>query len=728
MKLVYSQARGLSMMELILATALLGLMSVFGLLSLKHGRGSSQTQSLAQEIAEEFKSARELAIARQMPVALVFPSNTGSTGMSASFYQLEGVSSPRVTRSFNYSSSFPEACFFWGIWGSGESDRQGPAPIGLDFDPSLWLPLPEPTDYALIFSPSGVPSSNGLPVFDGEYRLLVSQGAEEGGVAWSEANGLSLFSLTSMAKPFTVRISQTGAVTVSPGLVGGSGVTQRDALPVDNLASHMPQRQQSTSPPEIVSLRTEPTPSYQAEEGTVTFVPVEGYITLVAEATHASGDELSVRWSGDGGSFSSQNPTPMSWDSKLQRWVSRWTWTPPADAIPSETFNLVCHVRDSEGREVSQQLGAGISIYMVAADRLAIISSDDWWEHFYVSWMNPRGTNVIDVTVPMKAWEQLTPVWAPNGTKLAFYSGDFADQANSNDWWGTFEATLFIVNYDGTHLRPLFECRGDITDYMFGPSFSPSGAHVAFSAYLDDNLMNSRVRAVEVFGNPNPVRVTDESGNPDAGSVEHTEVSWHPSKNLILYTSTNRNTGESAIRVTRFPTTLPVSKPADDWPIVSTGPGPFHNTVSGGHWSHDGRRIVYTQGGRLFVHRVDANARPVGAPIDLTPPGAFDAVYPRFSPRGNRISVVDWNTDNLWVVRPNDLDSDTDNEYLQVTTIGDIYGYNWSPDGRRFVFATYDSQLFVVSSGGGSALEITPENFNVYTTPAWWSPTGWVAE
>ena len=736
--------RGFTLIEMVLAGLIMIVVAGFGLFSLGQGHKSTESRGMAEEIAEELKAARQEAISSQTPVAVVFPSGNRTTGRSQSIYQLEGMSQPRVTRSIKYSETYPDSCFFWGAWGGATPESTTVTAAETDFDIATWGTLPQPNDYVLVFTPSGTVKSNGLPVFGGgEYRLLVSNGV-------METAGSPFFSPVSVSKPYTVRVGKAGAVSCQPGVYGATIPDVPATIAISGAANSAPPPTAPSGGPVLLEVRPEPKPVLESDGGAVTIVPQEGYITLIAEAQDPSGGPLTVQWSAEGpkgpGKFSAPgNTMSMGWDPKFRlpgelidpddpeagsepgelspRWVARMNWTPPENAEAGELYDLTCTVRNPRGGVHTLQMGAEASVEVVKPDKVACVNTDASWERYYIAWLNPEGSNVISVTVPDLLWDQLTPVWSPNGTKLAFYQGKYRPS-------GVYEAELYVVNDDGTGSRRLFTCRGDFADYNFGPSFSPNGAQVAFSTYEGDEYRSSRVYRADIFGEPDAeVPITNETA-PAGEYSDHTDVSWNPVyQDYIMYTgtrydsSTDDNRG-SSIRVCDLTTTSgPNSRD-----LVSESGTDWANTIGESHWSFDGRKVVYTQGGRLYWFRFDpTTGTRSSAPEEITPPiPGFRSAMPRFSPDDNQVAVINYSDDDdygsLYVIESLTA---SPTPWRRVSGgFGGIWGYNWSADGTEFVFSVMDNEnLYTVrASGGGTPKDVTPPGFNIMSTPSWWAP------
>lgn len=727
-----SRRRGYSLLELILGSVIMMMVGGFGLYSLSQGRDSAQSKGLAEELAEELKAARQQAVSKQQPVAVAFPGGAG--GKSQSFYLLEGHALPKVVRSVSYAETYPDSCYYWGSWGTSTVESTAETESPTDFEVDQWTPLPRADDKMIVFTPSGTAVSNGLPLFGSEYRLLVSNGIEGGGGG----------APTAVSKPYTIRVSKGGGITLEPGVAGGPGIANRPSLPLGSLNNSIPPITESVGTPRIDKLTCEPKPLEKSEKGALAVIPTKGYLTLTAEAEEPSGEPLTMIWEADGpsgsGKFSSDKPVNMSWDAKRKRWVGRIAWTPPHDAADGEVYSLSCIVKNPQGQHDKQVLAGGASVEIIPDTRMAAVNTDEWWENYNIAWMNPDGTSLFNVTVPEEAWEYLTPVWSPSGTKIAFYAGKDIPAT------GKFEATLYLVNDDGTNLSARYTCKGDITDYYFGPSFSPDGARMAFTAYENENDYNdSKLYICNTYGTPFKRKLT-YSASDETITSSHTDVTWHPvDERYLLYTFTQYDSVtedyiESGLRICTLPpmgTTGASSKT-----IVKTRPadeGKWGKMIGESHWARGGKRLVYTQGGKLYLLYFDpstGNAYKTRPPEpqpdppvppkpileegrDLTPAGVSEVYLPRFSPGGGEIAFLDEN----WYLCV--VNADNPSEFRRLFTRGSVEGYNWSPDGEHLIATTWvdeedsDMTLWKISRDGEQIKDVTPESFRAWSTPSW---------
>ena len=712
-------------------------------------------------MAEELRAARQQAVATQSPVALAFPSGGGTTGTSQAFYQLEGLAQPKVTRAVDYSGNFPEACLFWGSWGASDPNSGGFA-LNQDFDVENWVP-DNFTDHLLIFTPGGTAVSPNLPSFGGEFRLLASRGVRESGGSLSETSS-----------PFTIHVSRAGAVSLSPGVAGGSGVETSSRLEVR--AAKLPKLDPNPKDkdPEILKVAVEPEPLKLSSSDDVSArVPTRGYLLLKVRAKDDS-DSLSLMWegrgtSGDGaGYFSAEDPTPMLWNSKEQVWEGTWMWTPNRDALPGERFRLKCYVQDSAGHRTEGKLGAGLLVEVVDDQRVATVNkskNDD----FEVVTLNPSGGNVKRLTLPGYADQQqnLTPSWSPNGRRIAFFSGVRRDTPYTPH--EAIEATLFVVNDDGLDLRPLYKVTGTFNELALGPSWSPDGTYVAFSAYSVTGspsapTVNARAYKVPVYDDnpalgqhfgihaPKPIPISNSrsaDGDVRSNDFIDSDVRFHPKHNWILFVRERSDGAGGRLSM------LMVKRANDNAEVLGESlfaVAEVDNDRRGAeaYWSPDGKRIVYVtkNGFNLRVADVIVNRdtfqvkddyrifRGLKGPLepDQGENSAFntdDLVLnvnpstPRFSRDGKNVAFVDQIRGKLFVLFLDEVGGKlTLVRRNKADHTGDLHYFCWNPNGDELLYNTHkDGELFrvdVAKRADFSPLQISPTWMHAWTTPAWW--------
>ena len=101
---------GLSLIEICVVLGFLSLFAALSLTSLKSGKDKAPTRGMAYALVEEFRAARQLAIANGHPVAVAIPTDGGSKA-STSIFRLSGWNVPKVEWARDYSSEYPGVSF-----------------------------------------------------------------------------------------------------------------------------------------------------------------------------------------------------------------------------------------------------------------------------------------------------------------------------------------------------------------------------------------------------------------------------------------------------------------------------------------------------------------------------------------------------------------------------------------------------------------------------------------
>ncbi|MEW6283716.1 MAG: hypothetical protein AB1758_34210, partial [Candidatus Eremiobacterota bacterium] len=105
--------RALSLVEVMLALGLLGLVVTMAALQFHGAPSRASVRGAAEVVAEEFRYARSRAVAHGVPVALVLP---GGSPVTRAVYHVEGWERPRVVRVKRLEADFPRAWLFSGTW------------------------------------------------------------------------------------------------------------------------------------------------------------------------------------------------------------------------------------------------------------------------------------------------------------------------------------------------------------------------------------------------------------------------------------------------------------------------------------------------------------------------------------------------------------------------------------------------------------------------------------
>ncbi|MEW6280844.1 MAG: hypothetical protein AB1758_19675, partial [Candidatus Eremiobacterota bacterium] len=192
--------RGLSLVEVVLAVSLLGLVVSLAVLHLHGAPSRASVRSAAEVLAEEFRYARNRAAAHGVPVAVALP---GGSPVTRAIYHLEGWVRPQVVRVRRLDGDFPTAWLFCGYWRSS-TPGAGALVNRRGFSLTDWAVSPADRVYA--FLPSGAVVSD-QPTFDGAFHVVVCDGLK---ASPGEVGGRSFHRLDAVSTAATVRVSLTG--------------------------------------------------------------------------------------------------------------------------------------------------------------------------------------------------------------------------------------------------------------------------------------------------------------------------------------------------------------------------------------------------------------------------------------------------------------------------------------------------------------------------------------
>lgn len=350
---------GYTVIELILAVALLGILLGMTTVGMRTTVSKEGPRGLAYALASEMRSARAEAQKSGRYVAVCFPSDGKTVPFSRSAVLRRGDQRGDVWRTLNFDSEF-QATIFAGRW----SDE----PVASDSAlPSAWDTSTR-DEIAIFFRPDGTAFSNDLRTREGGLPIVVASGFIGGSGSGAEST------LTGASNPQTIWVSTSGTVRVEPNTVP-NGV-----LPVgesDVRVARLNLRNASESSPEIRSAVLHPKP-VDTEEGTgvaQSFVQIHpfqkdneqleyGLVTIEVEATDSDGGPLTYVLSADvtrggetdSGAFSVpdlKGKMRFVYDPKARqhRWKATVSWRPPPGAPVKTQYNLTLRVTDPEGNE-----------------------------------------------------------------------------------------------------------------------------------------------------------------------------------------------------------------------------------------------------------------------------------------------------------------------------------------------------------------------------------------
>ncbi|MCA9791720.1 MAG: PD40 domain-containing protein [Candidatus Eremiobacteraeota bacterium] len=361
------RVRGFSLLELLVVMGLFALAVGMTFVSLGRQPDAARTIGLTQEVVEALRAARHQARASQVPVALCFPSNGGTTPVASGYYLMVGEDAPLAQTARRFDGEYKHARVFCGRWKAPDA---GPPAVDIkaeNFDLTAWLGA-APTDAVIAFLPSGAAVSN-LPVQDGSYGLLVGEDFDFAG------NDPSTAVATAGMHVRTIRINPLGEVSLAlappPEVAVGAAATVPGANPP-------PPGLAGAATPTIGGIT--PVPDFSDgiyPTGVTGGVSVGDYVTFQVTAQDPDGGPLFSSWTGPG-NFSSASEGRMEFGGG--QWRADWVWTPPDTATPGQQFDLVCTVRDEQGHSVSSNASLSPRMLVSSPARLLVEdrSSPQW--------------------------------------------------------------------------------------------------------------------------------------------------------------------------------------------------------------------------------------------------------------------------------------------------------------------------------------------------------------
>lgn len=559
--------RAMSLIELLVVMGLFSLMAGLTVMNMRRQPASASSKSVAEIVAAELRQARAEAIRLHAPVAICFPSDNG-VRPAPGFYWLVGDDKPRVTRRVDLTRQFADACIFWGFWNLDPGQLANPAAVNSNaaprvanredgFDPALWT-MPNNRDAALIFTPSGAVTSNGMVHFDGAYHVVVAGGvtATPGAFPGAVASSLTYYRATQLGDPYTITLNFQGGVQLVKGLPASDGsvalsggATVRASLP--------PLFAGTNGDPAVNAADCSMVPAVDPSllpAGIGAMVPVDRYLTIHLAATDPDGDPLRIRWSStNGGRFSSNGEfRPMEWNQKTQRWVSDVEWRPPSTAVPGDQYELSCEIQDGRGGSLSLSSTSMAAFAVKSSKRGKLVSTNRYGS--VVTVFNPDGSGLREINLP----DTICSISAtPDGERLIF------------SYWGggTYYGSIAAVNLDGTNHR-ILKNLGSLCE----PDVAPSG----------------RVALMEASG----LRTMNGDGSNffNLTSSPYDEYPrWSPDESKIAFG--RLATGKVML-------------------INPDGTGELElDDGEGPQWSPDGGKILYKQGDGVHVMNADGSAK-----------------------------------------------------------------------------------------------------------------------
>lgn len=383
--------RGFSLIELILAMAILSSLVIAGVASLRGAQVKKQSKAAAEILAEGFRLANLRARSQGFPVGVGLPSDIGKTPVARGYYNVAGEFGAPHARGYDFGAEIPDAVVFSGTYpGPTWTPPLATLSRGSQFSFEDWQP-PYPSDSYLVFLPSGEVVANHSAA-NGAYRVVVgTRCTYTDPVPVGEPTLPPEATLTGISDPYTITISTQGQVEVVPGLLEGDAqlVQSYQRLPrTERIAFTPSQYRGDNRAPELIAPKViiDPPPDRKvipvltSADPAIALAPT-GQVSLTFFARDPDGDQLTSVWESKPGGTWTIPSTRMRWSYARSAWYRTAIWKPPANALPNSRFRLYCHIQDGRGLEVvpsaSTTLGYpgatadGIDVTIIPTLRLA---------------------------------------------------------------------------------------------------------------------------------------------------------------------------------------------------------------------------------------------------------------------------------------------------------------------------------------------------------------------
>ncbi len=454
---------------------LLGLFVGITTVSLRRSTDREGPRGLAYTVAADLRAARAEAQRTGALVAYCLPNDNGAIQFSQSAVTRRGEQVGSIQRVHGYSNDF-QAFLFIGGW---PDSAMPPATLPLLSD--SWRQSVE-GQYAVFFRPDGTAFSTSIAMVDGHLPIVVGSTFELGGSA-----GGGLASLSAVRDPFTVWVSEGGAVRVDENLTPAGPLTEGGSEPpqVAELRLDTPP---SVGGPKILDVAFLPSKTDEIEHAGVgqsyTQIHPEqrdeknveyGLATFDIRAEDPGGGPLfykltaTPRGGGEAGKFSSFSSTGRMNYRQVNERLDRWAWNgfvswrPPPGATADTIFDFEIEVFNRDGGRDVTTSGAGlIPVFAtLGTPRLAIESLDH--ELFLAT---VEASSLIKVSIDGKP--EMEPFFSADGTRVFTFSPGVGESSVMNVRNADGSGNAILSEFPTAVENVKFDPMGQFAAYTFG--------------------------------------------------------------------------------------------------------------------------------------------------------------------------------------------------------------------------------------------------------------------
>jgi Tol biopolymer transport system component len=355
---------------------------------------------------------------------------------------------------------------------------------------------------------------------------------------------------------------------------------------------------------------------------------------------------------------------------------------------------------------------------------------------------NSDGSGAMPLTRLTGGARSSEPVWSPDGKKMAFTSSRALDGSDS----AIAAFNLWVMNADGTGAAPLtkYTTAGVL---VADPIWAPNGSKIAFSsssaldgsdALNTNGTVNLWSMNADGSGAAPLTRLTIVLANPSVWP--NSAAVWSPDSTRLAFFSAGALDGSNAVNPSEtFNLWLAKADGSGTTPLTSlTGVNVFQAYPT---WSPDGKKIAFIGGNNLSVINADGS----GATQLTHLTNSQFLFYPVWSPDGTRLAfgsdqalngadALNVNgAENVWTINADGTGAMPVSR-LTTTGINFVLPMVWSPDGKTIAFQSQRAvdgtdaanpsggmNVWIYKADGSSAMPLTRLTANSAESfsPAW---------
>lgn len=262
--------------------------------------------------------------------------------------------------------------------------------------------------------------------------------------------------------------------------------------------------------------------------------------------------------------------------------------------------------------------------------------------------------------------------------------------------------TVYLVNADGTNLRPITSENGD--DYS-GIAWSPDASRILLALYnYPDDQKHNGIYVMNLDGS-NVQRLTGyDSSQEFATTVQHDHPAWSPDGSLIIFNAY----GDAGYQLYMMENDGSNLRRFNEMPSTTESPS----------WSPDGQTIVFDsstlEGSTDWNFEIYTIGRDGSDLRRLTQNNAED-FFAHWSPDGKHIAFSS-NRDGQSGIYVMDTNGNNQRRLTSNPSGSNDWFPTWSPDGRQIAFSRSD-RIYLVDVDGNNLRPLNIE-INGYS-PVW---------